>query len=51
MAGERTEAPTPKRLKDARQKGNVARSDELVTIGVLFLAVPFLEAMRLFTES
>lgn len=39
MAGERTEAPTPKRLKDARQKGNVAKSEELVTIGVLFLAV------------
>ena len=39
MAGERTEAPTPKRLKDARQKGNVAKSEEVVTIGVLFLAI------------
>ncbi|MEO8538496.1 MAG: flagellar biosynthesis protein FlhB [bacterium] len=39
MAGEKTESPTPKRLKDARQKGNVVKSDELVTIGVLFLAV------------
>lgn len=39
MAGERTEAPTPKRLKDARQKGNVAKSEEVVTIGVLLLAV------------
>ncbi|HNO65642.1 MAG TPA: flagellar biosynthesis protein FlhB [Tepidiformaceae bacterium] len=45
MAGERTEAPTPKRLKDARQKGNVARSDELVTIGVLFLAVAGLKML------
>ena len=39
MAGEKTEAPTPKRLKDARQKGNIAKSDELVQIGVLLLAV------------
>jgi len=39
MAGERTEAPTPKRLRDARQKGDVARSDEVVSIGVLLLAV------------
>ncbi|GIW18344.1 MAG: flagellar biosynthesis protein FlhB [Tepidiforma sp.] len=39
MAGERTEAPTPKRLRDARQKGDVAHSDEVVSIGVLLLAV------------
>ena len=45
MAGERTEAPTPKRLKDARQKGNVAKSEELVTIGVLFLAVSGLKML------
>jgi len=45
MAGEKTEAPTPKRLKDARQKGNVARSDELVTIGVLFLGISALKML------
>lgn len=45
MAGERTEAPTPKRLKDARQKGNVAKSDELVTIGVLFIGVTGLKML------
>jgi len=45
MAGERTEAPTPKRLKDARQKGNVAKSDEVVAIGVLFLAVAALKML------
>jgi flagellar biosynthetic protein FlhB len=45
MAGERTEAPTPKRLKDARQKGNVAKSEELVTIGVLLLAVTALKML------
>jgi len=39
MAGEKTEAPTPKRLKDARQKGNVAKSEEVVTIGVLLIAI------------
>lgn len=39
MAGEKTEAPTPKRLQDARKKGNVARSEEVVSIGVLFVAV------------
>ncbi len=39
MAGERTEAPTPKKLRDARQKGNVSRSQEVVSIGVLLAAV------------
>lgn len=39
MAGERTEAPTPKRIRDARQKGDVAHSDEVVSIGVLLLAI------------
>lgn len=39
MAGERTEAPTPKRLHDARKKGNVAKSDEVVQIGALLVAV------------
>lgn len=39
MAGERTEAPTPKRVKDARQHGNVSKSHELVSIGVLLFAV------------
>lgn len=39
MAGERTEAPTPKRLRDARRQGDVAHSDEVVSIGVLLLAV------------
>lgn len=30
-AGEKTEQPTPKRLRDARLKGQVARSQEMVT--------------------
>ncbi|MBI5948332.1 MAG: flagellar biosynthesis protein FlhB [Chloroflexi bacterium] len=39
MASERTEAPTPKRLHDARQKGNVSRSQELVSAGALLAAL------------
>jgi flagellar biosynthetic protein FlhB len=36
MSGEKTEQPTPKRLKDARKKGQVAKSHDL-TQAVLFL--------------
>jgi flagellar biosynthesis protein FlhB len=36
MSGEKTEQPTPKRLKDARKKGQVAKSQDL-TAAVLFL--------------
>jgi flagellar biosynthetic protein FlhB len=35
FAGERTEPATPKRQEEARQKGQVPRSHELVTAGVL----------------
>lgn len=45
MAGERTEAPSPKRLRDARQKGNVSKSQEVVSIGVLLVAVLSLRAL------
>jgi type III secretion protein U len=34
--GEKTEQPTPKRMRDARQKGQVARSQEVVTTISLF---------------
>ena len=34
--GEKTEQPTPKKLRDARQKGQVARSQEVVTTISLF---------------
>jgi len=36
MSGEKTEQPTPKRLKDARKKGQVAKSNDL-TQAALFL--------------
>jgi len=37
-AGERDEAATPKRLKDAREKGQIARSKELTTALLLMAA-------------
>ena len=39
MSQERTEAPTAQRLKQARQRGEVSKSDEVVSIGVLLVAV------------
>ncbi|GBD23800.1 Flagellar biosynthetic protein FlhB [bacterium HR29] len=38
MAGERTEAPTPRRLRDARRRGDVAKSQEVASVGVLLIA-------------
>jgi len=45
MAGERTEAPTPKRLREARQRGNVSKSQDLVSMGVLLAAVLMVRAL------
>jgi len=42
--GEKTEKPTPKRIKDARKKGNVAKSKDL-TNSILFLATLMLFAI------
>ncbi len=39
MAGEKTEAPTQKRVRDARKRGNVSKSQEIVSIGVLLTAI------------
>ncbi|MBA4181008.1 MAG: flagellar biosynthesis protein FlhB [Anaerolinea sp.] len=39
MAGERTEPATPRRRQEARGRGEVAKSDEVVSIGVLLVAV------------
>ncbi|MBK8172063.1 MAG: EscU/YscU/HrcU family type III secretion system export apparatus switch protein [Sandaracinaceae bacterium] len=39
MAGERTEEATPKKLRDARKKGQVAKSRELATAGILLAAL------------
>ncbi len=36
--GQKTEAPTPKKKREARKKGNIARSPEVVAWGGLFVA-------------
>ncbi len=38
MSGEKTEKPTPKKMKESRDKGQVAKSQDLV-VSVVFLAV------------
>lgn len=45
MAGEKTEQPTPKKLRDSRQKGQVARSQEVVTTLSLFGVLALIYAM------
>jgi len=39
MSEERTEAPTAQRMKQARSRGDVSKSEEVVSIGVLLVAV------------
>lgn len=41
-SGEKTEMPTPKRLRDSRKKGQVARSQEVVTTATLFSVIGYL---------
>src|SRR5262249_54670983 len=41
-SGEKTEQPTPKRLRDARKKGQVAKSQDLTSALVLLVGVTFL---------
>ena len=51
MSGERTEAPTQRRLKELRKKGVVARSTELPpAIGLAVLALLLPEAVRHLTS-
>jgi type III secretion protein U len=40
--GEKTERPTPKKIRDARKKGQVARSQEVVSASTLFASLAFL---------
>lgn len=40
--GEKTEKPTPKKIRDARKKGQVARSQEVVSAATLFAAIAYL---------
>ncbi len=41
QTGEKTEQPTPKRVRDARKKGQVARSQEVVTTVSLMSAISY----------
>ena len=43
--GEKTELPTPKKERDARQKGQVARSQEVVTTVSMFGAIAAISLM------
>lgn len=43
-SGEKTELPTPKKERDARQKGQVARSQEVVTTASLFAVIVYIWA-------
>ena len=43
-AGEKTEPPTPKRLRDARRKGQVAKSKEVVSAAVIVSLLAYFAA-------
>ncbi|OCA60703.1 EscU/YscU/HrcU family type III secretion system export apparatus switch protein [Aeromonas piscicola] len=45
MSGEKTEQPTPKKLRDARQKGQVVKSKEVVSTAIILSLVGMLIAM------
>ena len=44
---EKTEAPTPRRLQEARRDGNVARSTDLTAAGVLMAAIVLMHVLGL----
>ena len=46
MSGEKTEQPTEKKIKDAREKGQVAKSQDL-SMALLFLALSFVLVFQL----
>ena len=56
--GEKTEAPTPRRLREAREEGNVARSMDLagalvlagMSVGLMFLLVPMFWRLAVLLE-
>jgi type III secretion protein U len=43
--GERTEAPSPKKMRDARQKGQVAKSQEVVMASTMFATIAYIWAI------
>ena len=44
QGGEKTEPPSPKKLRDARQKGQVAKSQEVVMTATMFVAIAYIWA-------
>ena len=44
QSGEKTEPPSPKKLRDARQKGQVAKSQEVVMTATMFAAIAYIWA-------
>ncbi len=48
MAGEKTEKATPKRKQDERKKGNVVKSNEVVTVASLFVQFLVLSMLAAF---
>ena len=42
MSGEKTEQPTPKRLRDARNKGEVAKSQEVTSAAVVLIVFAYI---------
>ncbi|MBI4853724.1 MAG: type III secretion system export apparatus subunit SctU [Acidobacteria bacterium] len=51
QGGEKTEQPTPKRLKDARKKGNIAKSKDLSGAILFLVTVMLLAILSSFTSG
>lgn len=52
MSGEKTEQPTPKRLRESREKGDIAKSTEIVSFAVVAVIVFYfiINAKDIFSE-
>ena len=52
VSGEKTEQPTPKRLRDSREKGDIAKSTEIVSFAVVAVIIFYfiINAKGIFSE-
>ncbi|MBL8151498.1 MAG: type III secretion system export apparatus subunit SctU [Blastocatellia bacterium] len=50
QGGEKTEKPTPKRIKDARKKGNIAKSKDLTNAILFLITVAMLAVLNSFNS-
>lgn len=48
MSGEKTEAPTAKKIKDARQKGQILKSKEIVSSSIIMILLSLLLSLSTF---